>query len=504
MANGLFNLKQVMQGIQQGGWNGQKPPAVEYLVVAGGGGGARGSGRTHGGGGGAGGLLTGLDPVPNGQTLLVTIGTGGTGGSSATSGTSSVFGSISTSGGGYGGLFSASGASGGSGGGGFSGVAGGPAGQGTANQGNAGGVGFAGNAYGAGGGGGAGTVGIAGSGSSGGNGGSGIASAITGTVTAYAGGGGGSFNGTAVGAGGVGGGGAGGNNSASNPGVNGTANTGGGGGGYGTSGSGGNGGSGIVVVSYPDIYAAPTATTGSPTVSTSGSGSIGGVTTSTNWGFYTSTNTSNFAFGTNSFTIEFWIYLHSINTSGAIIYDGRPASTSGAYPTIYHNGSGVLNYYTNTADAITGSTLSTGTWYHIAVSRASGNTRMFVNGTQVGSTYADTNTYLSGPAYFGANSYDVNSTNYVKGNMSNVRVNNTTGLYTSTFTPSTSPLTVVSGTILLLNSNSGSYLVDSSGTNTVMANAYSTSPVWNALSPFSVTGYKNRVYTWTSSGSITF
>jgi hypothetical protein len=27
---------------------------------------------------------------------------------------------------------------------------------------------------------------------------------------------------------------------------------------------------------------------------------------------------------------------------------------------------------------------------------------------------------------------------------------------------------------------------------------------WNQLSPFTSTGYKNRVYKWTSSGSITF
>ena len=54
------------------------------------------------------------------------------------------------------------------------------------------------------------------------------------------------------------------------------ANTGNGGGGKATSGAGSGfaGGSGIVIVSYPDVYAAAASTTGSPTVSTSGSGSI--------------------------------------------------------------------------------------------------------------------------------------------------------------------------------------------------------------------------------------
>ena len=36
MANGLFNLKQVIQAVQQGGWTAQKTTFVEYLVVAGG------------------------------------------------------------------------------------------------------------------------------------------------------------------------------------------------------------------------------------------------------------------------------------------------------------------------------------------------------------------------------------------------------------------------------------------------------------------------------------
>ena len=47
MANGLFNLKQVMQAVQQGGWPAQRTPFVEYLVVAGGGGvgGCDGAGR---------------------------------------------------------------------------------------------------------------------------------------------------------------------------------------------------------------------------------------------------------------------------------------------------------------------------------------------------------------------------------------------------------------------------------------------------------------------------
>ena len=93
MATGLFTLRQQNQAIRQKAWSGtQKTNFVEYLVVAGGG-----AGAVNGGAGGAGGLLTGVNPVPNGQTLLVTVGGGG---AADVNGQNSVFGSITSTGGG--------------------------------------------------------------------------------------------------------------------------------------------------------------------------------------------------------------------------------------------------------------------------------------------------------------------------------------------------------------------------------------------------------------------
>jgi hypothetical protein len=505
MAQGIFNLKQVVQAIQQGGWSAQKTPAVEYLVVAGGGGGSY-----LGGGGGAGGLLQGLDPVPNGQTLLVTVGSGGaggTGGGAGVIGVNSVFGQISAIGGGRGGAYASTvGGDGGSGGGGNNfetGNANGP-GQGTFGQGNAGGRGTVPNGanYQGGGGGGAGTVGAVGNY---GNGGFGAASAITGTTTTYAGGGGGSADtGGVAGLGGAGGGGAGGASRGASGGTgtingaNGTANTGGGGGAYGVSGTGGTGGSGIVVVSYPDVYAAATTTTGSPTVSTSGSGSI----LFNGSSYLTYDGQSSFAFSTGDFTIECWIYFSSFAVT-PIVYDSRPTGSNGAYPTIYFNTAGLPQYFTNNTAVISGSALSLNTWYHFAVSRSGTVTKMFVNGTQVGSSYTDTTNYLNGSARpsIATNGAGLGG-NPFSGYISNLRIVKGTALYTTTFTPSTVPLTPVTNTQLLLNSVSGAYLADSS-TNSFAATTGGT-PAWNALSPFTGTGYKNRVYTWTSSGSITF
>ena len=263
------------------GFNDTNPSVygVSYLVVAGGGGG----GFSDGGGGGAGGLLSGVLILGSGTTYTATVGAGGAGSTSAalgSSGSSSVFSTVTTVGGGGGGYYAGTGTiTGGSGGSGGGGGAHGvsntsPGGSGTSGQGFAGGSGGGPSGYGAGGGGGASAVGTNGSNTLAGGGGAGTASSITGSSLTYAGGGGGgSLSGT-QGAGGAGGGGNGSNTTLA--GSAGTANTGGGGGGgadAGTYVNGYAGGSGVVILSVPTVYYSGT-TTGSPTVTTSGSNTI--------------------------------------------------------------------------------------------------------------------------------------------------------------------------------------------------------------------------------------
>lgn len=256
--------------------------AASYLIVAGGAGGGYGYAGVPGGGGGAGGMLTGTSNLTPGTVYSVTVGGGGAGGASngaaGAAGSASVFNALTASGGGSGGsgpsYGPANGGAGGSGGGGMgpgSGTSSG--GAGTSGQGNNGGNSGPGGSggSGAGGGGGKGAVGGTGSGlgagAIGGAGGAGASSSITGTATNYAGGGGGGGTGS-PGVGGAGGGGAG---SASGVATAGTVNTGGGGGG-GYSG-GGAGGSGVVILSVPTIFYSGI-TTGSPTVTTSGSNTV--------------------------------------------------------------------------------------------------------------------------------------------------------------------------------------------------------------------------------------
>jgi hypothetical protein len=275
------------------------PYSIDFLVIAGGGGGGRVAstfGWSSGAGGGAGGYRTSTQAVALGTVITVTVGDGGTGQASAPSGTtsavapsgsdSSISGSglttITSAGGGGGGSGNINGANGGSGGGAgapnFTGGTGNTPST-SPSQGNNGGNS---SSDASGGGGGAGAVGVTGTQSPlvGGDGGAGTASSITGSsVTRAGGGGGGTFGGGTAGSGGSGGGGNAGTAGAGNNGSNATANTGGGGGGgsttqpAGNAFGGGNGGKGVVILSMPTASYSST-TTGSPTVTTSGSNTI--------------------------------------------------------------------------------------------------------------------------------------------------------------------------------------------------------------------------------------
>jgi hypothetical protein len=279
---------------------------ITYTVVGGAGGGGIGNTSGYaGGGGGAGGVNQGAFLATSGTVYTTTLGAGGNGNSSGgtsyagNGSTSTISGSglinIDGFGGGRGGnnlntsdcWGAGAGGSGGGGGSGsntvsnlsFFGVIGG---AGTNGQGTSGGYGMyfgAPDFVSGGGGGGAqrpGGSALVGNGPVGvqAGGGSGIPSIVNGTT--YGGGGGGGYGQYNVsgGSGGAGGGGAGGGSSTSA--VAGTANTGGGGGGGGgASGrtSGANGGSGIILISMPTSRYTGT-TTGSPSVSTSGSNTI--------------------------------------------------------------------------------------------------------------------------------------------------------------------------------------------------------------------------------------
>ena len=160
----------------------------------------------------------------------------------------------------------------------------------------------------------------------------------------------------------------------------------------------------------------------------------------TNQYLYTqvSSPAAQFTFGTNNFTIEFWVKFNNVTATQTII-DHRSTYATEIVPTIYLISSH-LRYLVNGVDCITGSTtLLINTWYHVAVTRNGNNTNMFLNGVREGSTYTDNNNYTSTRIVVGAN---VSGAVNLNGYLFNIRTVNGVAVYTANFDPSTERLTV--------------------------------------------------------------
>jgi hypothetical protein len=213
----------------------------------------------------------------------------------------------------------------------------------------------------------------------------------------------------------------------------------------------------------------------------------------TGWGNYFSgsgqylnvVSDSNLALGTGDFTIEMWLYPTSLTATVNNFFDFRPAGTQGAYPAIYVSNS-TLQYFTNSAVRITNSTVPTvNAWNHIALARSGTTTKLYLNGNKVGNDYTgDSTNYLCPANRPGIMANGITTSDPLAGYISNLRIIKGTALYTgSTYTVPTSPLTAVSGTVLLTCQSNR--FKDSSTNNYALT--VTGSPSVQAFSPFNPT-----------------
>ena len=234
--------------------------------------------------------------------------------------------------------------------------------------------------------------------------------------------------------------------------------------------------------------------TGTPTQSAfSPFGSVGGsayfngtsdylsIPASTNWVF------------SGDHTIEAWVYpltagvdMQIFGTGGSASNDQLGIKASATAGTAYmYYAYAVMNTY------VTGLTIIPKTWNHIAVSRTSGVIKYFVNGALVYTLNTSVSIGQNLIASVARRSSD--GLNVLNGYVSNLRVVKGSGLYTAAFTPSTSPLTAVAGTVLLLLNNN----VAENSTNSIfLDSSFNTAPLTvtgtptqGSLSPFSTNGY---------------
>ena len=162
-------------------------------------------------------------------------------------------------------------------------------------------------------------------------------------------------------------------------------------------------------------------------------------------------NNSQIAFGTGNFTIEFWVNFTnpaSTNTYNLALrnYVTDPFTTDyfylGKHPSA--TVSGAMSFWVANYGGLmlSDTTLPPAGWNHFAIVRNGNTWTMYRNGTSISSVTSSTS--------MGSRNGNICSIgeNFA-GNISNLRVVKGTAVYTSNFTPSTTPLTPVPNTVLL-------------------------------------------------------
>ena len=158
--------------------------------------------------------------------------------------------------------------------------------------------------------------------------------------------------------------------------------------------------------------------------------------------------------GTNNHTFEFWLYQTSRNFYDCPFMYGNTAGNAtnnyymnlGQYTGVLIGNGSPGGWSLNMANGVSLPALNT--WSHYAVVRNGNTFTLYLNGTNVGSATASISIPAQGGvmAIGGLNS----SGNTISGYMTNFRFVNGTAVYTSNFTPPTTPLTAIPNTQVLI------------------------------------------------------
>ncbi len=204
-------------------------------------------------------------------------------------------------------------------------------------------------------------------------------------------------------------------------------------------------------------------------------------------GYYATTPFQSLPTTTSTFTIEAWIYqtAYPVAQGGpvqpSLVGDQNPTGP-GANWMFGVLSTGLLSFWWNDTGtkACVGNTVTPlNTWIHVAVSVSANAIKLFVNGvlqtltgnTTLGNRGTDQGRTTIGQ-YAGTNSY-------IYGYVSNLRIVTGTALYSTSFTPSTTPLTAISGTTLLTLQNNNTFKDASTNNRTI-------TPTLAAGRPFSL------------------
>lgn len=173
-------------------------------------------------------------------------------------------------------------------------------------------------------------------------------------------------------------------------------------------------------------------------------------------------------FGTADFTIDFWARFNTVTGRQFLI------DLSTNLVRLEKTNANTMEIYVGGASVATPAwTPSANTWYHVALARDGSNLRLFIDGTQIGTTITNS-TNITGvtEVIIGAHTGSLGSLN-MNGWIDEVRISKGIARWTANFTPPTEPYggdditlsntVTVSGNVSVVNSiskGSGTFMID--------------------------------------------
>lgn len=159
-----------------------------------------------------------------------------------------------------------------------------------------------------------------------------------------------------------------------------------------------------------------------------------------NGDYLTLGSSSDFDFGTGDFTVECWVYQYpTANLYGTVLSSNTATWSAGAVG-IFCNATDVwVGLHDGVGQTIVIDSKAPLTWLHIAVTRASGTVRLFIDGElRSTGTYAGTiNFNHNSNTRIGQNGWDGATTGAFQGCIDDMRITKGIARYTASFTPPT-------------------------------------------------------------------
>ena len=206
-------------------------------------------------------------------------------------------------------------------------------------------------------------------------------------------------------------------------------------------------------------------------------------------GYLSAPSDAVFAFGTNDFTVECWIFLTSTTSAP---YNNPRAFNVGGF-NLYSDGanSGKWAVYFGASNIITTTAaLTLNQWTHLALVRSGTSLVLYINGVSAGSTTNSSNISAAAAYFLTSGSSDI-----ATGYLSNARIVKGVAVYTGTFTVPTTPLSItqsagtniaaITGSQTSLLTAQSNRFIDNS--NTALTITASGSPSVQRFSPFNPT-----------------